>query len=102
MQKGTTVTDLQFNTNSKMIVFSADDSTTGVIKPADNKVDQIFSDHDRNYSCNSISINSNDNLIASGSSDGQLVVRSLKDGDVILSDRQIRSPITKCRFSPTS
>lgn len=102
VQKGTTITDLQFNTNSKLVVFSADDSTTGIVKPADNKVDQIFSDHDRNYSCNSISINSNDNLVASGSADGHLVVRSLRDGEVVMTDRQIRSPITKCRFSPTS
>jgi WD40 repeat protein len=80
VQKGTTITDLQFNTNSKILVFSADDSTTGIVKPSDNKVDQIFSDHDRNYSCNSISINLNDNLIASGSADGHLVVRSLRDG----------------------
>lgn len=93
---------MQFNTNSKLVCFSADDSTTGLVKVNESKVDQIFNDHDRNYSSTSISLNCSDNLFASGSSDGHLIVRNLKDGEVIISDRQIKSPLTKCRFSPTS
>lgn len=70
VQKGTTITDLQFNSNSKLVVYSADDATTGVIKSTENRVDQVFSDHNKNYTCTSVSINSNDNFLASGSADG--------------------------------
>lgn len=67
-----------------------------------HKVDHMFLDHDKNHSCISVSISSNDNLVASAGSDGTLVVRSLKDSDIILKDKSVKSQITQCRFSPTS
>jgi len=52
-----------------------------------NKVEQMWYDHDKNYSCTCVSISQNDNLVASGASDGTLVVRSLKDNEVVLKDK---------------
>jgi WD40 repeat protein len=96
------VTDLQFSSNSKLVVFSADDSTSGILKTMEQRVDQIFSDHNKNFACTSISLNSNDSILASGSSEGELIVRNIKDNEIILRDHQIRSAITKTKFSPVS
>ncbi len=52
-----------------------------------DKVDCLWFDHDRNQACVCVSISQNDNLVASGSTDGTLVVRSIKDDAVIIKDR---------------
>jgi len=52
-----------------------------------SKVDYLWFDHDRNQACVCVSISQNDNLIASGSADGTLVVRSIKDDEVVMKDR---------------
>jgi len=41
-------------------------------------------------------------LVASGASDGTLIVRSIKDNEIILKDRQIKAGVTQTLFSPTS
>lgn len=67
-----------------------------------HKVENCFFDHDKNFPCVSTSISLNDNLVASGSADGTLICRSLKDNAIILQDKSRKSSITQLRFSPTS
>ena len=97
-----TVTDIQFSSNSKLIAFSCDDSSNGVLNTMSHKVEHCFFDLDKNYPCVSTSISLNDNLVAAGSQDGTLVCRSLKDKTIILTDKSVKAQITLVRFSPTS
>ena len=100
--RGVTVTDLQFSSNSRLIVFCCDDASFGVLNTMQHKVEQTFQDQDKNLSCVSVTISTNDNLVASASSDGQLIVRSLKDKQIIIKDKSIKSALMQVRFSPTS
>ena len=64
-------------------------------------------DHDRAFSIRSVSYNCHDTLLASASSDGELIVNALsaaEDGETqianrVFRDKSIRSPITMARFS---
>jgi WD40 repeat protein len=84
LPRGATVIDLQFSSNSRLLVFAGDDTSVGILNTMHHRVDAIFMDHDKNYSCTSVSLNLSDNLIASGSSDGTLIIRSIKENEVIV------------------
>ena len=64
-------------------------------------------DHDRNYAIRSVSFNCYDTLVASASSDDELIVNSLapgEDGETqiatrVFRDKSVRSAITMARFS---
>lgn len=82
------MTDIQFSSaNSRLLVFAADDASFGYLNTMQHKVELLYYDHDKNYSCSAVSISQTDNFIAAGASDGTLVVRSLKEQQVIIKDK---------------
>lgn len=88
------MTDIQFSANSRLLVFAADDASYGYLNTMQHKVEQVYYDHDKNYSCSAVSISQSDTFIAAGAADGTLVVRSLKEHQVTIKDKQIKAPIT--------
>ena len=108
--KGISVTDLCFSSKSTMIGFGCDDASVGILNMRIKEVEVILRDHDSGYAVRSVSINCVDSLIASASSDGELIVNALSFGEPgseglrvrrIFRDRSMHSPITMVRFSNT-
>ena len=104
------MTDLCFSSKSTMIGFGCDDASVGILNMRIKEVEVILRDHDSGYSVRSVSINCVDSLIASASSDGELIVNALSFGEPgseglrvrrIFRDRSMHSPITMVRFSNT-
>lgn len=100
--KGVSITDVQFSSNSRLLAFACDDASNGILNTMQHKVEHSFQDHDKHHACIATSISLNDNLLASASQDGTVIVRSLKDKSVVVKDKSIKSQITTAKFSPTS
>lgn len=75
LPKGSTVTDIQFSSNSRYVAFSGDDATYGLLNTVEERVEKIFTDHNPNYSCVSVSLSQSDGMLACGSADGTLICR---------------------------
>ena len=48
LTKGSTVTGVQFSSNSKLLVFCGDDSSVGVLNTMQHKVESYWIDHEKN------------------------------------------------------
>ena len=108
-QKGVSITDVCFSSKSTFIAFGCDDSSVGIVNIRQKRVETAIRDHDPAYSIRSVSFNCYDTLLASASSNGELVVNALTPDSAnqtqsavrIFRDMQIRSPLIMARFSFT-
>ena len=105
--KGVSITDVCFSSKSTFMAFGCDDSSVGIVNIRQKRVETAIRDHDPAYSIRSVSFNCYDSLLASASSDGELIVNALTPNEEsetqianrIFRDRSMRSPLTMCRFS---
>ena len=58
-----------------MLLFGTDDSSVGLFSLKSKEVELELREHDSAYQVRSVSFNLTDTLIASGSSDGELIVK---------------------------
>lgn len=97
-----------------MILFGCDDGMVGILNLKNKKVDLEYRDHDPAYQVKAVSFNCLDTLVASGSSDGEFIVRTLQTdvseeygltevigAPAIFKDKSERSPLNCCKFSYT-
>ena len=71
------MTDICFSSSSIMIAFGCDDASVGIVNVRSKKLEVVLRDHDQAYSIRAVAFNCYDTLLASGSSDGELVVNAL-------------------------
>lgn len=107
--RGISITDLCFSSQSVYIAFGCDDASVGIVNVRTKQLETLTRDHDQAYSVRAVAFNCYDTLLASGSSDGELVVCALsldkqagEEKSVrIFRDMQVRSPLTQVKFSFT-
>ena len=107
--RGVSVTDVCFSSTSNYIAFGCDDSSVGIVNVRSKNLELILRDHDQAYSIRAVAFNCYDTLLASASSNGELVVNALTPDPAnqaqnavrIFRDMQIRSPLIMARFSFT-
>ena len=107
--QGVSVTDVCFSSKSTFIAFGCDDASVGIVNIRQKRVETALRDHDAAYSIRSVTFNCYDTLLASASSDGELIVNALspdmdnetQNANRIFRDRSMRSPLTMARFSFT-
>ena len=58
-----------------MIAFGCDDASVGILNIRGKIVDLELRDHDPAYCVRAVSFNCTDTLLASGASDGELIIR---------------------------
>ena len=75
--RGISITDCCFSSNSVYIAFGCDDGSTGIVNVRSKNLEATIRDHDSAYSVRAVAFNCYDTLLASGSSDGELVVNAL-------------------------
>ena len=75
--RGISITDLCFSSQSVYIAFGCDDASVGIVNVRTKQLETLIRDHDQAYSIRAVAFNCYDNLLASGSSDGELVVNAL-------------------------
>ena len=75
--KGVSITDVCFSSKSTFIAFGCDDASVGIVNIRQKRVETAIRDHDTAYSIRSVSFNCYDTLLASASSDGELIVNAL-------------------------
>ena len=74
---GISVTDIAFSSTSIYIAFGCDDASVGIVNVRSKKLETLVRDHDLAYSIRAVAFNCYDTLLASGSSDGELIVHAL-------------------------
>mmetsp|Transcript_11876 Transcript_11876/g.15119 ORF Transcript_11876/g.15119 Transcript_11876/m.15119 type:complete len:207 (-) Transcript_11876:1530-2150(-) len=107
--RGISITDLCFSSNSVFIAFGCDDASIGIVNVRSKKLEAMIREHDSAYTVRAVAFNCYDTLLASGASDGELVVYSLttdsstqeQRSERIFRDMQVRSPLIMARFSFT-
>lgn len=104
------MTDLSFNSNSKFIIFCCEDLSMGLFNTKTKLVATLPREHsNKEATLCQAHFNYTDTMIASGASDGELIVYSLEISPdqmqiktaVIFRDKSIKAPLTACRFSQT-
>ena len=75
--RGVTITDIAFSSTSILIAFGCDDASAGIVNVRSKKLETVIRDHDPAYSIKAVMFNCYDTLLATGSSDGELIVNSL-------------------------
>ena len=91
------------------MAFGCDDGSVGIVNVRTKKLELNIRDHDQAYQIRAVAFNCYDTLLASASSDGELIVNALSPNPStseqtavkIFRDMQIRSPLTMTRFSFT-
>ena len=90
------MTDVCFSSTSNYIAFGCDDSSVGIVNVRSKKLELILRDHDQAYSIRAVAFNCYDTLIASASSNGELVVnarrRHTSDAAALAHDENKCSP----------
>ena len=107
--RGISVTDLCFSSKSSHIAFGCDDSSVGILNVKAKRVETAIRDHDSAYTIRSVSFNVYDSLLATASSDGELVVNQINlsesnqatENSRVFRDRSMRSSLIMARFSST-
>ena len=89
-----------------MILFGCDDGSVGIFNIKTKTIEEEMRDHDQAFSIRAVSFNTTDTLFASGSSNGELIVRKLIQEpsfqtELVFRDKSERSPLTAVRFSAT-
>ena len=99
--RGISVADIAFSSQSVYIAFGCDDASVGIVNVRSKKLELMLRDHDQAYSTRAVAFNCHDTLLASASSDGELIVNALSVDNTtqemsavrIFRDMQIRSPL---------
>ena len=107
--RGIAITDICFSSNSQYVAFGCDDGSVGIVNVRSKQPELSLRDHDQAYQIRAVAFNCYDTLLASASSDGELIVNALSPDQAtqmqtavkIFRDMQIRSPLTMTRFSFT-
>lgn len=72
--RGISVIDLCFSSKSTFLAYGCDDASVGIVNVRQKRVETALKDHDGAYYIKSVSFNCYDTLLASASSDGELIV----------------------------
>ena len=75
--RGVAVTDVCFSSQSIYVAFGCDDASVGIVNVRSKNLELLLRDHDQAYQIRAVAFNCYDTLLASASSDGELVVNAL-------------------------